>query len=137
MTHVDAVAERGRRGRRAGGWGWFLGWLAVGACGATGLATVVSAGLALALVAAGAAGLLVWRGPRNAIAGLATGLAVPLLYLAYLNRGGPGTVCHAVPGGQTCTDEYTPVPFLAIGCVLFCAGFLLFATLGRRADTAA
>ncbi|MCQ9181367.1 hypothetical protein KMT30_20420 [Streptomyces sp. IBSBF 2953] len=113
-------------------WGWFLGWLAVGACAGTGLAALLSVGVVLLLLAAGAAGLLLWRSPRNAMVGLLAGLAVPLFYIAYLNRSGPGTVCRTAADGQTCTDEYTPVPFLVGAVILLCAGFLTFLVLRHR-----
>ncbi|MDX3804761.1 hypothetical protein [Streptomyces sp. AK04-3B] len=113
-------------------WGWFLGWLVLGACAAVGLAAILSVGLVLLLLAALAAGFLLWKGPRNAIAGSLTGLAVPLFYIAYLNRSGPGTVCHATATVQTCTDQYSPIPFLVCGGILFCAGFLIFILLDRR-----
>ncbi|MER6559265.1 hypothetical protein ABT300_16300 [Streptomyces sp. NPDC001027] len=118
--------------RRAVAWGWFVAWLAVGACAGTGLAALLSVGVVLLLVAAVAAGLLLRTSPRNAIVGLSAGPAVPLFYLAYLNRGGPGTVCRTSADGQSCTDEYTPIPFLVGGLVLLCAGFLIFMALHRR-----
>ncbi|WP_333777154.1 hypothetical protein [Streptomyces sp. IBSBF 3136] len=113
-------------------WGWFLAWLAVGACAGAALAALLSAGVVLLLLAAVAAGLLLWRSPRNAMAGLLAGPAAPLFYIAYLNRSGPGTVCHTTADGQTCTDEYAPVPFLAGAVILLCAGFLIFVVLHRR-----
>lgn len=128
---VNREATRRQYGRVVE-WGWFLGWLVLGACAAVGLAAILSVGLVLVLLAAVAAGFLLWKGPRNAIAGSLTGLALPLFYIAYLNRSGPGTVCHAMSGGQTCTDEYTPIPFLVCGVILFSAGFLIFAMLDRR-----
>ncbi|MGW1274497.1 hypothetical protein [Streptomyces sp. NPDC002491] len=52
--------------------------------------------------------------------------------VAYLNRGGPGTVCRTSAGGQSRTDEYAPVPFLVGAVVLLGAGFLVFVALHRR-----
>ncbi|MFI1509499.1 hypothetical protein [Streptomyces sp. NPDC020597] len=118
--------------RRAVAWGWFVAWLAVGACAGTGLAALLSVGVVLLSAAAVAAGLLLRKSPRNAIVGLSAGPAVPLLYLAYLNRGGPGTVCRTSAGGQSCTEEYSPAPFLVGAVVLLCAGFLIFIALDRR-----
>ncbi|MEU5770071.1 hypothetical protein [Streptomyces asoensis] len=113
-------------------WGWFVAWLAVGACAGVGLAALLSVGAVLLFLAAVAAGLLLRKTPKNAIVGLSAGLAVPLVYLTYLNRDGPGTVCHASVDGQSCTDEYTPIPFLAGAVILLCAGFLTFIMLHRR-----
>ncbi|MFF4906297.1 hypothetical protein ACFY2T_15645 [Streptomyces sp. NPDC001260] len=132
MVRQEVIA---RRERSAVGWGWFASWLALGACAGVGLAAILTVGIALVLPAAVGAGVLLWKGPRNAAVGLLAGLAVPLFYLAYLNRGGPGNVCHTVAGGQSCTDEYTPVPFLVAGVVLAAAGFLLFVLLSRKSGT--
>ncbi|WP_405815937.1 hypothetical protein OG241_15415 [Streptomyces sp. NBC_01390] len=116
---------------RRSGWGWFLAWFAVGACLATGLAAILSVGLVFLVVGAVAAGLLLRKGPQNAAVGGLAGLALPLFYLAYLNRGGPGNVCSSSSGGQTCVDEYTPVPFLIGGALVLAAGFVIFLLLER------
>ncbi|MDX3453652.1 hypothetical protein PV396_17115 [Streptomyces sp. ME02-8801-2C] len=126
-VHADSAGSAGRRT----GWGWFLAWFGVGACVAAGLAAILTVGLVFLVVAAAGAGLLLRKGPRNAAAGALSGLALPLFYLAYLNRGGPGTVCRSSSGGQTCTDEYTPVPFLVGGVLLFVAGFVIFLVIER------
>ena len=122
--HVDSES-------RGTGWGWFLAWFAVGACVAAGLAAILSVGLVFLVLAAAAAGLLLWKGPRNAVVGGLAGLALPLFYIAYLNRGGPGNVCRSSSGGQTCTDEYTPIPFLVGGVLVFVAGFVIFLVIER------
>ncbi|MGW7426414.1 hypothetical protein ACWGJB_41630 [Streptomyces sp. NPDC054813] len=93
---------------------------------------MLTVGIALIALAAVAAVFLLRMGPRAAIVGGVAGLALPAFYLAYLNRGGPGNVCHATAGGSTCTDEYAPVPFLVVGALLFVAGFLIFLMLERR-----
>ncbi|MGW0583872.1 hypothetical protein ACWD25_50020 [Streptomyces sp. NPDC002920] len=128
MAYKRARAER--EGRRAA-WGWFLAWFAVGACVAAGFAAVLSVGPVLLVLAAAAAGLLLWKGPRRAVVGGLAGLALPLFYVAYLNRGGPGDVCRSVSGGQTCTDEYAPLPFLVGGVLLLAAGFAIFLVIER------
>jgi hypothetical protein len=50
--------------------------------------------------------VLPWRKHRagRELLGLVFGLALPLLYVAYLNRDGPGTVCTTGrDGSQSCT----------------------------------
>ncbi|MER6493585.1 hypothetical protein [Streptomyces griseorubiginosus] len=118
-------------GRRAD-WGWFLAWLLVGACAGVGLAAILTVGAAFLVLAAVAAVLLIRKGPGRAAVGAVAGLALPAFYLAYLNRGGPGEVCRTVTGGQTCTDEYSPVPFLVVGALLLVAGLAIHAVNGRR-----
>ncbi|MFF4028178.1 hypothetical protein ACFYZ2_00130 [Streptomyces sviceus] len=120
---------------RTAEWGWFLAWLLVGACGGIGLAAILTVGAAFVVLAVVAAVLLLRKGPRRAVVGAVSGLALPLFYLAYLNRGGPGEVCHAVTGGQSCTEEYTPVPFLVAGALLLAVGLVLHATTGRHGRT--
>ncbi|UXY27191.1 hypothetical protein [Streptomyces sp. HUAS TT20] len=118
--------------RHGSEWGWFLAWLAVGGCLALGLVALLSVGVVLIALAAAAAVFLLRKGHRTAVVGGLTGLALPLFYVAYLNRGGPGNVCHATAGGSTCTDEFAPVPFLAAGALLFAAGFVIFLVLDHR-----
>ncbi|MGW5254383.1 hypothetical protein ACWERW_15435 [Streptomyces sp. NPDC004012] len=124
---VEAV-----RNDDASEWGWFLAWLAVGACLALGLAALLSVGVLLIAPGAVAAAYLLRKGHTNALAGSIAGVALPLFYLAYTNRGGPGDVCHATASGSTCTEEYAPVPFLIAGALLFVGGFLTFLILDHR-----
>ncbi|MFB7510353.1 hypothetical protein [Streptomyces broussonetiae] len=112
--------------RRSSQWGWFLAWLAVGGCLALGLVTLLTVGVVLLVVGGAAAVLLLRKGHRDAAVGGLAGLGLPLFYLAYLNRGGPGNVCQVSASGSTCTDEYAPVPFLVAGAVLVAAGFVVF-----------
>lgn len=130
MTGMSGTRDDGLG--RAAGWGWFLAWLLVGACAGIGLAAILTVGAAFVVLAAVAAVFLLRRGPGRAVLGGVSGVALPLFYLAYLNRGGPGEVCHAVPGGQACTDEYTPVPFLVAGVLVLVAGCVIHVMAGRR-----
>jgi hypothetical protein len=113
-------------------WGWFLAWLLVGACGGIGVAAILTVGVLFVLLAAAVAVFLLRKGPRGAVVGGVSGLALPLCYLAYLNRSGPGDVCRSVAGGQTCVEEYAPVPFLLVGLLLVAAGLVVHAATGRR-----
>ena len=95
------------------------GWVLAGAGLGTGLLAILSigpfilAGTALLTVA------LAWRADRRLAApALLAGLAVLPLYVGYLNRAGPGEVCSATASSQTCTQEMTPWPWLAIGLAL-------------------
>lgn len=115
-------------------WPWFGAWFLVGALASFGLLTVLTVGVFLLPVSLAAAVLLTTRrGCRTGLAGLVSGLGVPLLYVAYLNRGGPGNVCTTTASGQSCVDEYSPWGWLAAGAVLLLAGMALGLALRRRA----
>jgi hypothetical protein len=115
---------------------WFFAWLLVGLLGVTGLLAAFATPIALAglaLAGVGAAFLLPRSDTAVGLAGLGSGAAVVLLYVGYLNRDGPGEICHghlAVGHGEiSCTQEWTPWPFFALGA----AGIAGGAIMSRRA----
>ncbi|MCW2792033.1 MAG: hypothetical protein JWO76_1131 [Nocardioides sp.] len=110
----------------------FVLWTVGGAALCLGLVSILTIGVFVLPVAALLCGLLLWwGGPGRALAGALSGAAAPLFYIAWLNRGGPGEVCHAITGGLECTEEMSPWPWLVAGLVLAMAGLVLFAGLGR------
>ncbi|HEY3551732.1 MAG TPA: hypothetical protein VGK68_11810 [Gaiellaceae bacterium] len=116
--------------RRSGGWGWFFVWALLGSSWA--LATT-SLG-PLLLVPTALLAVFVWRripAARRSAFGLLTGAGTLLLYIAWLQRDGPGTTCrHIPPAGLQCDQHLNPLPWLVIGIVLVLAGFVAHA---RRA----
>ena len=79
--------------------------------------------------------LLVWQRSRNhSAAGLLAGAGTLLFCVAYLNRGGPGTVCTTSASGTECMDEFSPWPWLVAGLLLVAAGTCVFLLLQRRAS---
>jgi len=58
--------------------------------------------------------------------GLLSGAAVPVLYVAWLNRDGPGRVCTVTASTTSCVDEWSPWPFVALALVLAGGGILAF-----------
>jgi len=114
-------------------WVWFAAWLIIGA------------GYALSLLGAASIGLFVLPLPviativlarrqhaRGGLPGLISGLGIPLLYVAYLNRAGPGTICTTITGGQECTDEWSPWPWLAAAVILLALGVAAFIARQRH-----
>jgi hypothetical protein len=106
---------------------WFIAWLAVGA------------GAVLAMLAAFTIGVFILpfcivatvvlasrRGSSQGLPGLVSGLSLPLFYVAYLNRDGPGTICTTSITSSSCKDEWSPWPWFAVGAVLLLGGVLLF-----------
>lgn len=79
------------------------------------------------------AGTLLRRLPSPlCLLGGGAGAAVPLLLVAWLNRGGPGQRCSTDGTTQSCTDLMNPWPWLGIGLVLLAGSLGAFAA-GRRA----
>jgi hypothetical protein len=113
---------------------WFTAWLLVGAGYALSLVGIASIGLFILPLPVLATVLLIRRQPTTSgLPGLISGLGVPLLYVAYLNRAGPGTICTTVTGGQECNDEWSPWPWLAVGVILLILGVAAFVGRQRRA----
>jgi hypothetical protein len=116
-------------------WAWFTAWLLVGAGYAVSLVGIASIGLFVLPLPVLATVLLVRRQTATrGLPGLISGLGVPLLYVAYVNRAGPGTICTAVTGGQECNDEWSPWPWLAVGVILLVLGVAAFVGRQRRAS---
>ena len=117
----------------------FFAWALVGAGSFVALLAVFTIGIfVLPLVLAAMTGLLIWRGSRNVAAvGVVSGLGLVPLYVAFLNRGGPGDVCSSSSAGQSCTTEWSPWPWLIAGILLVGGGGLLFAWLRPGAERSA
>lgn len=108
----------------------FAAWSCVGALGAFGVASLLTVGILFLFAACTVAGLLVWRARDQwePLLGLGLGAALPVAYVGWLNRGGPGTVCHATGhAGLACTDEWAPWPFYLVAAALAVAAIGLFA----------
>lgn len=116
-------------GASAGHWAWFAAWAAIGA----GLGLIVSVIGVITAPLSAAAGLLLWRRretARPAVAGLLSGAGLVPLYVAFLNRGGPGRDCWRTATASGCWELMNPWPWLAVGLVLV-AGGLVAARRGR------
>jgi hypothetical protein len=112
-------------------------WFAVGVSYGFGIAALLSVGVLFLLVATAGTALLAWRpSTRSGWPAVICGPAIVLLYIAYLNRNGPGTVCTRTgSGGQSCADEYAPWPFVAAAVLLIVVGAALAVGLARRSGT--
>ena len=121
---------------RPSGWAWFFVWALLGSAAALGS---VSLGplLLLPVVLVGA---FLWARPevRRSAFGLLTGAGTLLLYVAWLQRDGPGTTCWHTATASGCDQYLNPLPWLVAGAVLVVAGFVahgrrsLNATAARR-----
>jgi hypothetical protein len=112
---------------------WFIAWMLVGAGYALGVLSALSIGAYVLLITVVATIVLATRaGNRVGLPGLVSGLSLPLFYVAYLNRSGPGTICTTTATSQTCSDEWSPWPWLVVGILLLVSGFVWFAMANRR-----
>ena len=115
------------------GYGSFVAWTAVGAGACLALLTLLTIGpFVLVAVLAALAVLIPRRGSvEHGVTGLLSGAGLLALYIAYLNRDGPGEVCRSSATEQSCTSEWSPWPWLVLGLVLVAAGVALFRRAGR------
>ena len=111
--------------RGSGGWGWFFVWAFVGSAAALG---TVSLG-PLLLAPSALAGVFLWVRPgvRRSAFGLLTGAGVLLLYVAWVQRDGPGTTCWRTATASGCDPYLNPLPWLVAGAALVVSGFIAHA----------
>jgi hypothetical protein len=104
--------------------GWFAVWVVVG-CGLA-LGTVSLALGPLVLIPAALAAVLLIRRPaaRSSAYGAPIGVGLLLLFVAYVNREGPGTTCwqHGTTSG--CGEHLNPLPWLLLGVAFVVGGFV-------------
>ncbi len=125
-----------RSAREPAAWA-YVWWLVVGALLGLGVAGILTIGI-FVLPLAGImiiSGVLIPRLSNESQLAAIAGLALPALYLAWLNRGGPGLVC--TDSGDTCTDQYSPWPFVAVAVVLLVVAAVLTQVVRRRVGSRA
>ena len=109
---------------------WFFAWAAVG----SGFALVISAlGVFTVPVALLLTVLLVLRhhADRSAL-GILAGIGLLALYVAYVQRKGPGTVSWHTATASSSDQYLDPRPWLAAGILLVAVGVVAFFWRERR-----
>jgi len=116
-------------------WAWFAAWMVVGSISALVAISIASIGLLLApLALLGMLVLFIREDSRASVSGFISGLGLPLLWVAWLNLGGPGQweerTATSVSGGEL----LNPWPWLMAGLLLIGIGFAgqILARLRRR-----
>jgi len=110
----------------------FAWWCVAGVGFAVGVLAVFTIGPFLLLASYALSGVLLWRvGFGWGMTGLLSGAAVPVLWVAWNNRHGPGTVCTSDALSTQCTDEWSPWPWVALAVVLVAVSVVAFVR-GRR-----
>jgi hypothetical protein len=113
--------------------GLYLAWVAVGAGVSFGVLSILSIGVFVLAVTIVATFFLGRRSDAGAgVAGVVSGFGLPLLYIAFLNRSGPGMVCDTTSTSTSCSDQWSPWPWLLIGSALILVGLAWFIAASRR-----
>ena len=111
------------------GCGWFWAWALVGA--ATAFGAISSLGPLLAAPILLVAYLMASRlGIRRSAFGLLSGAGALLLYVAWVQRAGPGTTCWHTETASGCDQNLNRLPWLLAGIVLFIGGIAAHARRG-------
>ena len=109
---------------------WFLAWVGVGIGFALGVSVLGVFALPLALVATVL--LIVFHhGDRSAL-GILVGVGALSLYVAYLQRKGPGTVYWHTRTASGSDQYLDPRPWLVVGIILVVVGVATFLWRERR-----
>lgn len=109
--------------RSPGTWAGFFAWAVFGA--GTALGTVSFPTLALLLIIIGVSIAAFRPAFQRSWIGALTGAGALYLYVAYVQRHGPGTVCWHTATASGC-DQYTnPWPWLVVGAALIVIGLVV------------
>lgn len=104
-------------------WGWFWAWALVG-CGAA-LSMISFVGLLVFPPVVLVAWLMASRPTiRSSAFGLLTGAGVLLLFVAWLQRAGPGTTCWQTATASGCDQHLDPLPWVIAGLLCFVGGIV-------------
>ena len=123
MNNAPGTQLLPNRPRHAIGCCWFWAWAAVGAVGALGMVSLGPLALGPALIATGA--LSASQTARRFMFGLLAGAGLVSLFIAYVQRAGPGTTCWHTASAAGCDQHLNPVPWLLIGLVLVAGAIIL------------
>lgn len=137
-NETDAMLQEKALNEEKPKWWSFFAWPIVGAGLAFGILGLMTIGIYILPIALiGLFALHKWGGNRKSSAGLISGIGLPLIYIAILNRGGSGMVCgSSKDGGSWCRQEWSPWPWLIIGLGLVILGVVMFLRLrGKAAQT--
>jgi hypothetical protein len=100
---------------------WFWAWAGIGALAVLSLDFGPLTALPALLVALIAA---LGDRRRGSALGFVTGAGLPLLWVAYVQRSGPGTTCWHTASSAGCNQYLDPLPWLIIGLALVLTGLI-------------
>ena len=109
---------------------WFLAWVGVGVGFALGVSALGVFAVPLALVATVL--LIVFHHADRSALGVLAGVGLLSLYVAYVQRRGPGTVTWHTSTASGSEQYLDPRPWLVVGIVLVLVGVATFVWRERR-----
>jgi len=113
-------------------WAGFVLWALLGAALVLGVFTLTV--LFLVPIVIGVAAFAIRPRLARSAFGLLAGVGLVSMYVAYVQRRGPGTVCYqTATGGSGCDEYLNPWPWLVVGVVLVCVGVVAHTRKMRRA----
>jgi hypothetical protein len=115
-TNAYSATPAWNRHRHLARCGWFSAWTAVGATGALGLISLGPIALGPALIAGAAISRS--QSARRSAFGLLAGAGLLSLFVAYVQRDGPGTTCWHTASASGCDQHLNPIPWLVVGLVM-------------------
>ncbi len=101
---------------------WFWAWAGVGALTVSSLFLGVLSAVPALLLGALVARVVDRR--HRSVSGLLTGAGLPLLWVAYVQREGPGTICWHTASSAGCDQYLNPLPWLIVGITLVLIGLV-------------
>lgn len=108
-------------------------WFVVGGLVSVGFLSILTIGVLLLLAAGGVVATIfiipALRRSQSRASAMTllsiSGLSCGAFLLTWLNREGPGTVCHTTPQETSCVDEWNPWVLGLIGAALMFGGIVL------------
>ena len=109
---------------------WFLAWVEVGIGFALGVSALGVFALPIDLVAAVL--LVVFHHADRSALGILVGVGLLSLFVAFVQRRGPGTVCWHTRTASGADQYLDPRPWLVVGIVLVSVGIVAFLWRGLQ-----
>ncbi|HEY8647109.1 MAG TPA: hypothetical protein VIL77_14660 [Gaiellaceae bacterium] len=105
---------------------WCAAWVIVGCALALGVISFAIGPLVLVPAALVAALMVSRPQARRGAYGALIGVGLLLLFVAYVNRDGPGTTCWQHGTTMGCGEHLNPLPWLFLGLAFVVGGFVAY-----------
>jgi hypothetical protein len=124
-SKAPSTKRQPARGRHAIACLGFWAWAIIGAVGTLGLVSFALGPIAFGPALIAGAALATSQAARRSIFGLLAGAGLMFLFIAYVQRQGPGTTCWHTATAAGCDQHLNPIPWLVIGLLLLLSAIVL------------